>query len=149
MIWALSESPSGASRPGSKVQLHRSANTVDTSSLLCCCITNKSTISPDVMCGAEVYMLPSVGVAGSEQTWPDPPREQTHSTVKMGLHMLELLIEWLPKLVFISGNIQECRWPGQPPQRDTERRRGRRLTPGSVFCSWRAFWALMADSRAQ
>lgn len=23
------------------------------------------------------------------------------------------------------------------------------LTPGSVFCSWRAFWALMADSRAQ
>lgn len=29
-----------------------------------------------------------------------------------------------------------------------DRERGR-LTPGSVFCSWRAFWALMADSLAQ
>lgn len=63
-------------------------------------------------------MLPSVGVSGSEQPWPDPPREQTQSTVKMGLQMLTLLIEWLAKLVFISGNIQECRWPGQPPQRE-------------------------------
>lgn len=79
---------------------------------------HKQIHDPDVMCGAEVYMLPSVGVTGSEQPWPNPPREQTHSTVKMGLQMVELLIEWLPKLVFISGNIQECRWPGQAPQTD-------------------------------
>lgn len=144
---ALSESPSGPSRSGSKVQFHRSANT-DVSSPLCCCITNKFPIYPDVMCGAEVYMLPSVGVTGSEQPWPNPPREQPHGTVKMGLRMVEPLIDWLPKLVFISGNMEELQL-ARPHRETTEQRRGRRLTPGSVFCSWRAFWALMADSRAQ
>lgn len=72
-------------------------------------------------------MLPSVGVTGSEQPWPNPPREQAHSTVKMGLQMVELWIEWLSKLVFISGNTQECSgvrlaWPAttEPPQSDGE-----------------------------
>lgn len=87
--------------------------------------------------------------------------------LKPGLQKAELLIELLSKVFFISGTIHgEC-WlvcsRVQMARLTTREKRDRlerggegdgrterqTLTPGSVFCSWRAFWALMADSRAQ
>lgn len=76
------------------------------------------------------------------------PTEHTDSKVQMDLQMFELLIELLSKLFFISGKKEKLSADGRHRER-TEELRGQRLTPGSVFCSWRAFWALMADSRAQ